>query len=82
MSKIIDAIFENGAFKPIQNQNIDLKEHQKVTLKVVSLDDWQDRFNRIIAKVQKKAAHYPPQEIESDIAEAIREVREAKDGRR
>jgi predicted DNA-binding antitoxin AbrB/MazE fold protein len=48
MSKIIDAIYEDGVFKPIQH--VDVKEHEKVAIKVVPIDEWQERFNRIIKK--------------------------------
>ena len=79
MSQLITAIFENGVFKPLQN--IEVKEHEKVTIKVIPLDDWQKRFDRIMEKIQKKAALYSPAEIESDIIQAIAEVREEKNGR-
>lgn len=51
MSKIIDAIYENGVFRPIQN--VKVKEHEKVALKIISLDEWQNRFDRIIKKYTK-----------------------------
>ncbi len=76
MSKIIDAVYENGVFKPLEK--VDVKENEKVEIKVISLDDWQLRFSRIINKIQKKAAQFSAEEIETDIAEAIKEVREAK----
>ena len=79
MSKIINAIFENGVFKPLQE--VQIKEHERVEIKIISLDDWKTRFSRIIDKIHKKAAQYTPQEIESDIAEAIKKVREEKRGR-
>ncbi len=78
MSKIIDAIFENGVFKPLQN--VDVKEHEKVAIKIISLDEWQSRFNRIIKKIHKKAAQYTSEEIESNISNAIKEVRKEKRG--
>lgn len=79
MSKVIDAIFENGVFKPLQH--IDIKEHERVAIKIVTLDEWQNRFSRIIEKIHEKAAHYSPEEIESDIAQTIKEVRKEKRGR-
>lgn len=79
MSKVIDAIFENGVFKPLQH--VEVKEHEKVAIKIISLNDWQDRFSRIIEKIQKKSAHYTPEEIESDISHGIKEVRKEKRGR-
>lgn len=79
MSKVIDAIFEDGVFKPLQK--VEIKEHEKVEIKVLSLDEWQKRFNRIIEKIHKKTAQYTPEEIESDISQAIKEVRTKKRGR-
>jgi len=78
MSQLISAVFENGVFRPMQN--IEMKEHEEVTMKVVSMDDWQERFDQIIKKIYKKAAPYSPTEIESDIVQAITEVREEKNG--
>ena len=78
MSKIIDAIFEDGVFKPVQT--VEVKEHEKVSLKIISVDEWQSRFNRIIEKIQKKSVRYSSQEIESDISQAITEIREDKRG--
>ncbi len=78
MSKIINAIFEDGVFKPLQN--VKVKEHEKVALKIISLDEWQNRFNRIIEKIHKKSAQYTPEEIESDISNTIKKVREKKRG--
>lgn len=79
MSKVIDAIFENGVFKPIQH--VDVKEHEKVAIKIVSIDEWQHRFARIIRKIQNRASQYTPEEIESDVSHAIKEVREEKGDR-
>ncbi|MBI5214003.1 MAG: antitoxin family protein [Nitrospirae bacterium] len=79
MPKVIDAVYENGVFKPLED--VEVKEHEKVAIKILSLDEWQSRFNRIIEKIHKKTAQYSPQEIEADIAQAVKEVREAKSGR-
>ena len=79
MSKVIDAIFENGVFKPLQD--VEIKDHERVEIKIISLDDWYNRFSRIIEKIHKKAVQYTPEEIESDITQAIKEIREEKRGR-
>jgi predicted DNA-binding antitoxin AbrB/MazE fold protein len=79
MSKVIDAVFENGVFKPLQD--VDIKEHEKVSIKILTHDEWQKRFNQIIEKIHKKTAQFSSEEIEADIAQAIKEVREAKRGR-
>jgi len=78
MAEVIKAVFENGVFKPLEK--IEMKEHEKVTIKILSLDQWQSRFNRVIEKVHKKANQYTPEEIEADVAQAIKEVREEKHG--
>jgi predicted DNA-binding antitoxin AbrB/MazE fold protein len=79
MSDIIDAVFENGVFKPLQK--VRFKEHQKVALKIVTHDAWDKRFDRIINKISKKTSHYPSEEIESDISLALNKVRNKKYGR-
>jgi predicted DNA-binding antitoxin AbrB/MazE fold protein len=79
MSQTITAIFENGVFKPLEE--VKIKEHEKVEIKILSRDEWQKRFNRIIKKIHKKTAQYSPEEIEADIADAIREVRAKKRAR-
>jgi predicted DNA-binding antitoxin AbrB/MazE fold protein len=78
MPEIINAVFENGVFKPLQK--IRVKEHQKVTLKIIPNADWEKRFNRIIKKIHLKTAPYSSDEIESDISQAIQEVRKEKYG--
>jgi predicted DNA-binding antitoxin AbrB/MazE fold protein len=41
MSRVIDAIFENGVFKPLER--IDLKEHEKVTIIVTNEGEPQQK---------------------------------------
>ncbi|MDP2863527.1 MAG: antitoxin family protein [Desulfobacterales bacterium] len=79
MSQLITAIFENGVFRPMQN--VDVKEHEKVTIKVVSMHDWQKRIDRIMNKIHEKTALYSSEEMEFDIIQAVNEVREEKNGR-
>lgn len=79
MSHVVNAVYENGVFKPLER--VSFKEHEKVEIKVLSIDDWQKRFDRIIKKIHKKTSRFSPEEIEADIAVAIKEVREAKRGR-
>ena len=78
MSKIIDAIFEDGVFKPVQT--VEVKEHEKVSFKIISVDDWQSHFNRILEKIQKQSIRYTSKVIESDISQTITEIREDKRG--
>ena len=76
MQRLITAIFENGVFRP--TQDVEVREHEKVTIKIVSHDDWQKRFDRIIEKIHQKSAHYNAAEIEADITSEIKKVREDK----
>ncbi len=76
MSKVIDAVFENGVFKP--KKKIRLKDRKQVQLQILSEDDWQKRFDRILKSIRSKTAKFSPEEIEADIEEAIKEVRKAK----
>jgi predicted DNA-binding antitoxin AbrB/MazE fold protein len=76
MERLINAVFENGVFRP--TQDVQVREHEKVTIKIVSHDDWQRRFDCIIEKIHQKAAHFSADEIEADIVTAIKKVREDK----
>lgn len=78
MSQVISAIYENGVFKPMQN--VEVKEHEKVTIKVVSVHEWQKRFDRITERIHKRTALHSPDEIESDIVQAVKEVRKSTNG--
>lgn len=79
MSQVIDAVFEDGVFKP--TKKIRLKNKQQVQLQILSDDDWQKRFNKIIKSIRSKTAKFSPEEIEADIEEAIKEVRKSRYGR-
>jgi len=63
MSKVVNAIFENGVLK-----------------KILSHDDWQKRFDSVLRKIHARSSQYSSDEIESDIAHAVQEVREEKRG--
>lgn len=76
MSQTITAVFENGVFKPLQD--VQIKEHEKVEIKILSHDEWQERFNRIIKKIHGKASQYSCEEIEADLAQTIKEVKAEK----
>lgn len=80
MSHVITAIFENGVFKPLE-EIPQIKEHEEVEIKILVHNEWQKRFNSIIEKIHKKTAMYSPEEIEGDIADAVKEVRGRRHGR-
>ncbi len=73
MSQVINAIYENGVLYPMAK--ISLKEKQKVQIQILSEDDWQKRFNKVIKSIRSKTAHFSREEVERDITEAIKEVR-------
>lgn len=79
MSQLINAIYENGVFKPLEK--VKVKEHEKVEIKILSRDEWQMRFDRIVKKIHKKTSSFSAEEIETEIAAAVKEVRKAKRGR-
>ncbi len=78
MAITIEAIYEDGVLKPLQK--LQLKEHEKVQIQIFSPEEWQRRFKRVIDKIQKSTTRFPSQEIESDIAQAVREYRDKKRG--
>jgi predicted DNA-binding antitoxin AbrB/MazE fold protein len=79
MSKVIEAVFENGVLKPVKK--LRLKDKQQVKIQILNDDDWQERFDRSLKSIRGKAARFSPEEIEADIEEAIKEVRSAKRAR-
>jgi len=79
MPQTIHAVYEHGVFTPIEK--VELRESSKVAIRIVQLDDWQDRFERLLLKVRSKSASVPSEEIESDITEAMRESRAERHGR-
>jgi predicted DNA-binding antitoxin AbrB/MazE fold protein len=78
MNQVIDAIYENGVFRPLLP--IDIKEHEVVAIKVIHLDEWQARFGSIIEKIHKKTTKHSSDEIEEDIVLAVNDVRKTKYG--
>ena len=41
MKKSVEAIYENGVFRPLEP--VDLPEHQRVEVTIADEDDWLDR---------------------------------------
>lgn len=76
MSQLVEAIYENGVFKPLRH--LSMKEHQRVELRVVSVEDWAQRLNRIIEKIHRQSSKYASDEIEKDISQAFKDVRGKK----
>ena len=76
MSQITTAIFEDGVFKPIKKMR--LKDKQQVQIQILSDEDWQRRFDRVLKSIRSKTTKFSPEEIEADIEEAIKEVRKSR----
>ncbi|MBI4653522.1 MAG: DUF104 domain-containing protein [Nitrospirae bacterium] len=76
MPQTISAIFEDGVFKPIKK--IRFKDKQQVQIQILSDEDWQKRFDRVLKSIRSKTAKFSPEEVEADIKEAIKEVRKSK----
>jgi len=79
MSQIIEAVFENGVFRPLQP--VQMADREIVSIKVMPLDEWQSRFARVIERIHKNTAQYSAEEIETDILSAVKEVRSERYGR-
>jgi predicted DNA-binding antitoxin AbrB/MazE fold protein len=79
MSKVIEAVFENGVLKPVKK--LRLKDKQQVKIQILNDEDWQERFDIALKSIRSKATRFTTEEIESDIEEAIKEVRSAKRAR-
>jgi predicted DNA-binding antitoxin AbrB/MazE fold protein len=78
MSQVIEAIFENGVFRPLQP--VEMTEREVVAIKVISSGEWQSNFSKVIERIHKNTARYRSEEIEADILSAVKEVRKEKYG--
>jgi len=78
MSQVIEAVFENGVFRPLQP--VEITDREVVSIKILSSGEWQSRFARIIEKIHKNTTQYRAEEIEADILSAVKEVRNRKYG--
>ncbi|MGO9015868.1 MAG: antitoxin family protein [Dissulfurispiraceae bacterium] len=76
MPKTIDAIYENGVFKPLKK--IRLKDKQQVQIQILSDKDWQRKFDKALKSIRSKTAMFSTKEIETDIKDAIKEVRKSR----
>ncbi|MBF0560058.1 MAG: antitoxin family protein [Nitrospirae bacterium] len=76
MFKTIDAIYEDGVFKPLKK--LRLRDKQQVQIQILSDRDWQRKFDRSLKAIRSKTAMFSTKEIESDIKDAIKEVRKSR----
>lgn len=73
MPKTIEAVYEDGVFKPL-NQ-VPLPEHTKIRLTLSLPRDWSEKFQRLLKKVHQRTKDIPPETIERDITLASRKAR-------
>ena len=74
MSITINAIYENGVLKPLDN--ISLKEHEKVKIDINLDSQLKQRLKNLSEAAYKKTDAYSSDEIENDISQAYKEVKE------
>lgn len=74
MPKTINAIYENGVFKPLEP--VSLKEHEKVKLDINLDERLRNQFKKLTENIYKRTDRYSSEEIEANITEAFREVQE------
>lgn len=73
MPKTIEAIYEDGVFKPLDQ--VPLPEHAKIRLTLLPPKDWSEKFRRLLNKVHQRTKNIPPETIERDITLASRKKR-------
>ena len=78
MSQVIEAVFENGVFRPLKP--VEMTEREIVAIKIISSGEWQSKFSNVISRIHKNTAQHRSEEIESDILSAVKEVRKEKYG--
>jgi predicted DNA-binding antitoxin AbrB/MazE fold protein len=74
MPRTINAIYENGVFKPLEP--ISLREHERVTLDINLDKRLRKQLKELTERIYKRTDKYSSTEIESNITEAFREVQE------
>ncbi len=75
MPKTINAIYENGVFKPMEP--ISLSEHEKVRLDINLDERLRNQLKELTENIYKRTDKYSSEEIEANITEAYREVQES-----
>lgn len=70
--KTVRAMYKNGALHPLEP--LDLPDNQIVEV-IVAPEGASERLESLLKRVQSRFKNIPPEEIERDIMETIREVR-------
>tara|TARA_Y100000294_G_scaffold176787_1_gene200212 strand:+ start:1634 stop:1930 length:297 start_codon:yes stop_codon:yes gene_type:complete len=74
MQKTINAVYENGVFKPLEP--ISLNENEKVKLDINLDERLRRQLKELTENVYKRTDKYSSKEIESNITEAFKEVQD------
>ena len=75
MPKTINAIYENGVFKPLEP--VSLKEHERVRLDINLDKRLHTQLKKLTESIYKRTDKYSSEEIEANITEASKEVQES-----
>ena len=75
MPKTINAIYENGVFKPLEP--VSLKEHERVKLDINLDKRLHAQLKKLTESIYKRTDKYSSEEIEANITEASKEVQES-----
>lgn len=71
MFKTIEAIYENGVFKP--TKKVTMPEHSKIRLIISPEKEWVREIKFLLKKVHSRTKKFPSEEIEKDITLASKE---------
>ncbi|ODS31781.1 MAG: hypothetical protein SCARUB_03105 [Candidatus Scalindua rubra] len=74
MTKTISAIYEDGVFKPLEP--VSLTDRERVKLDVNLDERLRKQLEVLTESIYKRTDKYSSEEIEANITEAYREVRE------
>lgn len=78
MSKVINAIYEDKVFKPLQR--VDLPEHEKVEIVIRTEFEWKNSFEGLLKRIHSRTRKYSSEEMEADITHAREEVQRERRG--
>ncbi|GJQ49446.1 hypothetical protein KsCSTR_15500 [Candidatus Kuenenia stuttgartiensis] len=79
MSKTINAIFEDGVFKPLEP--VSLNEHERVKLDINLDERLCNQLKTLTETIYKRTDKHSSEEIEIAITEAHREVGKINDSK-
>ncbi len=71
MPKTIEAVYENGVFKPIKK--VTIPEHSKIKLIISPEKEWAKEIKSLLKKVHSRTKKFPSEEIEKDITLSSKE---------